>query len=93
MRSYQRGEVQRTTFVWLDSASPSHCRGCGASVVFAKNARTDKFMPFTGAALRILSTEMRETKPGHRRQAAEVDLADSHFATCPKARDFRSRAR
>lgn len=56
------------------------CKGCGAEVVWAKTT-SGKAMPLDAKAERrfILRDE----------NAALVETYTSHFATCPKASEFR----
>jgi hypothetical protein len=80
--------------VWADRWTFGHCKAeaCRAKLTFAANARTGRVMPFTGTPV-VLRTEMRAPRPGVLRQAALVDLAQSHFATCVDARTFSKKTR
>jgi len=73
-----------------------HCRGCGAEIEWAKlNGKAHPFDPEPSAKggyeLVELSSEDRTVAayihPSKRRPGQR--LVVSHFATCPKAADFR----
>jgi hypothetical protein len=78
-----------TTFVFADDPAgarrrPTSCRGCGRAIEFATNAKTGRVMPFD-APIMALTTK----HDANGKLLEEVDLATSHFATCPKADTFR----
>lgn len=76
-----------TTRVFGDTAQRAICRdlACRARITFAQNVKTGKAMPFDGDLV-ALATEL---EPETRRPIWTVDLATSHFATCPAAKKFR----
>lgn len=82
---------RRTSVYWVDSVFHAVCRAkaCRRPVTMAQNARTGKWMLFDRDPV-ALRTDMRQETPGGAlRQAMEVDLADTHFATCVDAARFR----
>lgn len=68
------------TWIFADTRGPGKCRTCEASIEWARNVRTGRAMPFD-APIVALRTQHIEG-----RLAEEVDLATSHFATCPDAK-------
>jgi hypothetical protein len=73
--------------IFQDSVYPGHCRGCGQPIVWAET-RTGAKHPFDGTPRPV--TIQPDLFSG--RILAEIDLAitPSHFATCPRAAEFRS---
>jgi hypothetical protein len=76
--------VRRTT-VWADTLKTDVCKdaSCRREIVFVQNAKTGRVMPFDAPLLPIAIDD----ELGRRRWT--VDLAGSHFATCPGAHQFR----
>jgi len=79
-----------TGWYWAATANRGECRevSCRAPITMIRNAVTDKWMPFNGHDLTILRTDA-DRESG--RTIWELDLADSHFVTCPAADRFRKR--
>jgi hypothetical protein len=83
-RAREGWEPMPTTEIYADTRGPARCRGCNAEIVFAENVKTGRRMPYD-APLVALRTRHDESM----RMIEEVDLKDSHFATCPDAKRFR----
>lgn len=69
--------------------SQSHCKGCGAEILWAKN-ENDKMIPLDAKAPVYL---IKDVKDGETRclRVGRDDLPAcyvSHFSTCPKANEF-----
>ena len=66
----------------------SICQGCGADIEFVKSKTTGKAMPIDPASkekrVAIVSVNDDDEK-----EARVLDTYISHFATCPKAGEFR----
>ena len=79
--------TMRTMQVWGDTVTPARCRDleCGLAITYATSIKTGRQMPFTGALAPLEVTT--DTKSG--RPVWTVDLASSHFVTCPGAALFR----
>lgn len=77
--------------VWADTVRTGTCRSetCGATLEFAETVKNGKAMPFD-APIVALATE-RDSASG--RQIFLVDLATSHFATCPDAKRYSGSSR
>lgn len=75
------------TKVWADTQRHDVCksRNCRAPIVYAQNARTGNPNPFN----RPLTAVVVERELGTGRELWTVDLAQSHFATCPDRARFR----
>jgi hypothetical protein len=61
----------------------AQCRGCGAEIIWAITPLNKKAMPLDA------KPEKRFILSAGNDQARLVDTYISHFATCPKAADFR----
>lgn len=72
------------TWVWISTIKADTCTGCGAAIVWATNARTERPMPFD-SPLQVFDAMRAESGIGGKAQVALL----SHFATCPKADAFR----
>lgn len=70
--------------IFADSRAHATCRGCGAPIVFAQVVKSGKQMPFD----RPLVALRTRHDDGHR-LIEEVDLGESHFASCKNADRFR----
>lgn len=79
--------VTRTGKYWGDTVKPGVCRDtrCRARIWFATNCKTHNAMPFDGDPTAVYIDT--ETETG--RQIWTVDLALSHFVTCPGSKHFR----
>jgi hypothetical protein len=77
-----------TTEIFPSTRRLGTCREsrCQASITFAQIVKTGKLMPFD-SPLEPISVHERETTFG-RTDIWVVDLAKSHFATCPAAKRF-----
>lgn len=53
------------------------CRGCNADIVWFHNPKTNRIMPVNAETVEIGDEQLDLTRH------------ISHFATCPKANDFR----
>ena len=73
-----------TTFILADTRGHGRCRSCQAPIVWAQVARSGKKMPFN-PPLVALTTKHDEAH----RLLEEVDLGESHFASCPDAQQHR----
>jgi hypothetical protein len=64
------------------------CRSCGAAIEFATVATTNRPMPFNPPIVLMAALDL---EIGTRR----VDMTEttSHFATCPQAKQWRTRGR
>jgi hypothetical protein len=62
--------------------SAGACRGCGASVLFVPTAASGKLIPLD-------PTSEKRVVIGDDGRARVVDTFIAHFATCPKADQFR----
>lgn len=66
----------------------SVCQGCGAEIEFVKSKSTGKAMP-----VNLDSKEKRvaivSVNDDGEKEARVLDTYISHFATCPKAGEFR----
>ena len=76
----------KTTEIFADTRAHATCRGCSAPIVFAEIVKSGKRMPFD---LPLVALKTRHDD-GHR-LIEEVDLGESHFASCRLARDFRTK--
>lgn len=67
-----------TTEIWMQIPGERFdgvlCRGCGCPMVFVRNPKTDNFVP-----LDLSTTTRLQDKTWE---------AQSHFQTCPNAKDF-----
>lgn len=72
-----------TTFILADTRGPGRCRSCDKPIVWAEIAKSGKRMPFD-TPLVALTTKHDEAH----RLLEEVDLAGSHFGTCPQAKTW-----
>lgn len=68
-----------------DSKAPATCRGCGAAIDWYETLNGRR-MPMNRDAVPRKSETESETW----RVIAFFDAADSHWATCPAADDFRA---
>jgi hypothetical protein len=75
-----------TALYYADTREPGNCRSCEAPIEFARNVKTGKRMPFNAPIVALRTSHEPETH----RLIEEVDLAQTHFATCPKARKHRT---
>jgi hypothetical protein len=66
------------------STSSGACRGCGASVLFVTTAATGKSIPLDPLPVKRIVI-------GDDLKARVVDTYIAHFATCPKADQFRKK--
>lgn len=76
----------KLTQIYADTRDMADCRGCGAAIEFAELVKSGKRMPFNAPIVAL-----RTSHDGGHRLIEEIDLDTNHFATCPKARTFRSR--
>jgi len=81
------GDTIRTLQVWGDTVTPARCRDpqCGKAITYATSIKTGRQMPFTGELVALETAT--DSKTG--RPVWTVDLAGSHFVTCPGAAMFR----
>lgn len=77
----------KTADIWADSKGHARCRSCHAPIVWAEFRKSGKRMPFD-APLVVISAHSAETPTGTR-MVEVVDLAQSHFASCPNADQHR----
>ena len=92
----EHARTRRLSWFWADKIGRGEClsRRCGAPVRFLQNCESGKWMPFDGPDIPVaLRTEIRQDDRGDWRQAMQVDLADSHFASCLDAGRFRNTPR
>jgi hypothetical protein len=73
----------RTTDIWADSRGGGICKGCGAPLTWAEIVKSGKRMPFEQGLVAL------RTRHEAGRLIEEVDLADNHWAKCPKQAMFR----
>ncbi len=76
-------------------SADTFCRRCGAGIRFFKNPETGKWMPVDRQPIRVHPGQQGVfiLEDGRALSGAKI-LADcwgyiSHFATCPKAKEFR----
>jgi len=74
-----------TSDYYADTHQAATCRSCGAAIEFAENVRTHKRMPFNAPIL----PQQTRFEPDTHRVIEKVDLAHSHFATCPNSAQHR----
>jgi hypothetical protein len=75
----------RTIEVWADTRGRGRCRACGARIEWAEIVKSAKKMPFDADLVALRTRHHAQTH----RLIEEVDLATNHWATCPRAADFR----
>lgn len=75
-----------TIEIYADTRGERQCRSCDQRIVFAQIVKGGKVMPFDAPLVAL-----RTRHDADRRLIEEVDLGESHFATCPKANQFRRR--
>jgi hypothetical protein len=80
----------RLVKVWRDTLRVDICRAasCRRRITFGQNVKTLKFLPFDDIA--PIQTE-REIETG--REMITLDLARTHFASCPASQQFKKGAR
>lgn len=74
----------KTTEIFANTRMRANCRGCHAPILFAQVVKSGKQMPFD-LPLVALTTRHDEAM----RLIEEVDLGESHFASCKNADRFR----
>jgi hypothetical protein len=74
------------TEIFADTRGPGKCRSCEAAIEWAEIVRSGKRMPFNAP---IVALRTRHDDAG--RLVEEVDLATSHFGTCPDAKKWSGR--
>lgn len=57
----------------------SSCQACGADIIFFENPKTGKKMPVNAETVEVGDDRL------------DLSHQVSHFATCPKAKEFRKR--
>lgn len=78
----------------------ARCNGCGKLVLWARSARTKKYMPLDPVPTAKGSVEVKKGRYSDQywfrvltpEDQGDRHLYESHFATCPKASRFRKRA-
>jgi hypothetical protein len=75
------------TEIFADTRGPGKCRSCEAAIEWAEIVRTGKRMPFNAPIVAL------RTRHEGGRLVEEVDLATSHFATCPESKHWSKRGR
>lgn len=71
--------------VFADTRGQAICRGCGAPIEWAEIVKSGKKMCFDGQILALTTRH----DPATQRLIERVDQATNHWATCPKAKDFK----
>jgi hypothetical protein len=69
--------------------SPTACRTCGASIIWAELV-SGKRHPFN-APRGERPVYLRTSQSDDRRLLGHIEAADSHFATCPDAKSWSKR--
>jgi len=87
-RSLMPKTLGQTVEVWADTKGYGTCRGpnCRARLTWYETT-SGKKMPFTGEPVPLQTRQ----DPGSWRQVAVLDLADSHWSSCPDWMAFKSR--
>ncbi len=77
----------KTSKIWADTIRQDVCKSssCRRVIYFAQVIKTGNVMPFDRRPVPIAA----QVEIGTGREEWTVDLAHSHFATCPAAPQFR----
>jgi len=75
----------KTVDVWLDSRGAGTCRGCGRPMIWYTTFVNGKKLPFDPPAVPLRSF----TDEGTHKVVEVLDLATTHWATCPDRERFK----